>query len=274
MSPQGSKGPAGQTSAPRHSRSREYLAAALGAVNWLIGFRSRTRRYPIVDLVRGLAVINMIAYHVLFMARQFRLTSIDLETAFWSWHRVLVPIAFLFLAGVGARLAADDGTPWQRLAGHLARLAVLAMAVTVCSSLLFPSRAILWGILHCAFIVLLAMFVALRVRHGLIVLLTFAVATLGATLSSGSIAEAVARFEPATYLSQSLDPQPILPLLLAASLGAVVMPLLIMLPAANWQPRARLARLLTWIGQNSLTLYALHLPAIIGVMILIRGATP
>lgn len=107
-------------------------------------------RLPAVDVARGIAILQMIAFHFCYDLNHFGWIRVDMlgDPAWIAWRSAIVT-QFLFLVGVSLSLraggfAAGTRTNWRRW-GQVAACAAL---VSLASALLFRSRWIWFGVLH------------------------------------------------------------------------------------------------------------------------------
>ena len=100
------------------------------------------QRYAILDLLRGLLFINMVAYHGLYdWVYLFDLPCPFLEsTGAWLWQQSSCS-GFILLAGCCATLS-------RHPAKRGMQLVLCALLVTVTTWLIMPQERILFGILH------------------------------------------------------------------------------------------------------------------------------
>ena len=110
----------------------------------------KTGRIDAVDCARGLALIGMAVYHLIWDLADFRLVSPLLP--FSPPMRLLshtVAIAFLALVGVSLALAHRDRLNLPAFWRRLAIVAGAAALVTASSLVFAPGQGIWFGILHC-----------------------------------------------------------------------------------------------------------------------------
>jgi uncharacterized membrane protein len=106
-------------------------------------------RVPAIDVLRGLALVAMIAYHFAFDLAYFRVTASNFyHDPFWLHARTLILSSFLLLAGVSLVLARRSESGRAAFWRHVATIAACALAVSVASYLVFPRSYIWFGVLH------------------------------------------------------------------------------------------------------------------------------
>lgn len=238
-----------------------------------------SRRLAHVDIARTLAILGMVAFHLVYDLGLFGVLRPDIAlTGFWALFARAVAGSFLFLTGVGLVLAHGGGLRWRAFIRRLATIAGAALLVTAGTWIAMPERFVYFGILHCiAASSLLALpFLRLPPIVPLVgALLVWAVAwhwgrgVFDAPWASFTGLSAVVR--------PSVDLVALFPWLAPCLLGVA---------CAGWAARAgllrreilpdtALVRLLGLPGRWSLPIYLLHQPVLVGgifaVLWLLRG---
>ncbi len=101
-----------------------------------------------IDFLRGLAIILMVGYHLLFDLGEFRGLksflgfSTDLSSTAWT-------IAQFFFAGLFVVLSGISSTLSRSNVRRGLRLLAVSLAVTVVTYVFYPSSAVFFGILQC-----------------------------------------------------------------------------------------------------------------------------
>jgi len=197
-------------------------------------------RIAAIDVLRGIAILAMIAYHFAFDLRHFGFTQSDFEhSPYWIAARSLILSSFLLLAGVSLVLADSRGASPRRFWMHVGRIAACALLVSAASYLMFPQTFIWFGVLH-------AIAVSLVVAQPL-----------------------VRRVGFMTHKPPTEDYVPLFPwtgvLLLGIPVGhAFAQGRLGTLDRLERAPHA-----LAWLGRHSLLVYMVHQPILIGALWLI-----
>ena len=91
----------------------------------------------------------MLMYHVFFFGGFYKLWHTDLSAQFWDIHRFIVPVGFIFLAGVSSSISRTRHR-LSKYAFRFFRLTIYAATITLVSLWLFPTSPIFFGILHLA----------------------------------------------------------------------------------------------------------------------------
>jgi uncharacterized membrane protein len=225
----------------------------------------------LVDLARGLAILQMVAYHFIYDLNLFRWIHVDLtaEAGFIAWRSAIVS-QFLLLVGLGVGIGAASGRPTGRFWRRWAQIAASAALVSAASAWMFGPRLIWFGILH---------FVAAAL---ILVRPLPALGLLNLALGAGAIGLGVlvhdARFDPpgiswiglAAHKPATEDYVPLLPwigvVLIGIGVAAAWRQRRFAVPPALRELRQAPLRLLRWMGRWPLTIYLLHQPLLMGVL--------
>lgn len=224
-----------------------------------------------IDLLRGIAIALMVAYHFCYDLSYFGYASFDFQTdPFWLHTRTLILSLFLLLVGVSLVLSTRQGL---RLRPYLRRLGILiacAALISLASSLMFGSRWIFFGVLH--FIALASVLGVLFVRVPWLALpLGIGLIILDQSFSHAYFDQpglqwiGLMTHKPATE-----DYVPLIPWFGVVLIGIGLAKAFVRTPP--WLMRlnaAPLARLLQHAGRHSLPIYMLHQPLLIGALWLI-----
>lgn len=123
----------------------------------------RFHRWPWLDMLRGLAILMMIAFHLCFDLTYWRLADFQLlsDWRWMAWRNGIVSL-FLFIMGMSLVLAMEQTTArfWLRLM----RIACCAGIISVVSWFMFADRFIYFGILHFVVLASLLGHVMLRLK--------------------------------------------------------------------------------------------------------------
>lgn len=107
-------------------------------------------RWRTLDAARGLAVLAMIAFHLIWDLSHFGYAPANLP---WSAPVKIfghsIAFAFLFIAGVALVLAHRSAIRWPAFWRRFAIIAAAAALVTAGTYVAFPKAFVFFGILHC-----------------------------------------------------------------------------------------------------------------------------
>lgn len=230
-----------------------------------------SRRLPLFDVLRGVAIVAMVAYHFAFDLNFFGVFEADfyLDERLIAIRNAIVTV-FLLLVGISLTLAFRNGVQWRRYATRLVMLGLSALVVSIGSALLFPQSWIFFGVLHFIFA---ASVLALAFKRWYRLNLLFGIVSIIVGLS----------FSHPAFDSSSLnwiglttakpvteDYVPLLPwfgvVLIGMFLGRLGLRRIDFAILAERQPVTRLSRGLAWSGRHSLAIYLLHQPVLLGLM--------
>lgn len=233
-------------------------------------------RYWELDVGRGIAILLMIGYHVLFQLSFF---APELVPWFNPYILTGAPIAFLFVTIAGISLilftAREDSLPAAAKKMFVRGIYILCFAagITAASWLIFPAETIVFGILHligCATI-LATPFVVLKIRplitfvFGLVVI---AISPLLAWVRGPAFLIPLG-IQPVGFAT--LDYEPLIPwfgvLLLGVAAGSVLYAGGVRcrtLERLGEMPKAALP--VAYLGRHSLLIYLIHNPIIFMIL--------
>lgn len=117
-------------------------------------------RFDRLDAVRGLAMVWMVLFHFAFDLNHFGLWQPKQNfhaDALWTTQRSVIVSLFLFCAGLGQAVALAQGQGWPRFWRRWVQVAGCALLVTAGSALMFPRSFIFFGVLHGIAVMLVVM---------------------------------------------------------------------------------------------------------------------
>jgi len=223
-----------------------------------------------IDFLRGLAIILMVGYHLLFDLGEFRGVkrflgfSTDLSSVAWSVAQYFFAALFVVLSGVSSTLSRNN-----RRRGL--RLLAVSLAVTAVTYFFDPASAIYFGILQCLAVSILlygtafekARPVACAAWGALVLLLGAALPILNKGMAIRF--DWLLPFGIHSPLYSSFDYFPLVPWLGVFLVGA----------ALGKTAYASKRSLLPWrlpeslvnaAGRHSLLIYIVHQPVIMGIL--------
>jgi uncharacterized membrane protein len=117
------------------------------------------KRYPLLDYIRGVAIVLMIIFHGSYDLNLFGFIEVDFyKDNFWYvFPRVIVAL-FMFSVGCGLTLAHKNHIKWNPFWKRFLKLVACAIAITISTYYMFPQSWVYFGTLHsiavCSLIVL------------------------------------------------------------------------------------------------------------------------
>ena len=240
----------------------------------------QVRRFDSIDALRGAAIVWMTVFHLFFDLSHFGYLRQDFyNDPFWTWQRTAIVSLFLFCAGLGQAVAADQQQDARRFWKRWVQVAGCALLVTAGSYFVFPKTFIYFGVLHG--IALMLIIVRFSSRWGRWLWLAGAVA-LGLKLLAVQVH---ANWPAADFLNTK--PWNWLGLVSRKPITEDYVPLIPWLgvmwwgmAAGQWLLRehrrllnrslSKAAAPLAWLGRWSLTWYMLHQPLLFGFLLSLR----
>ena len=236
-------------------------------------------RFWEVDFLRGMAIVLMVLFHLVFDLNYFSVQQIEVASGFWFYLARFTASLFLLLVGVSltlshsrARLLGQEDRFRYRLMKRSLWIFSLAIGVTLVTYLFIGKGFIVFGVLHLIGISLLLAHPFLRL-HGANFILGLLFISVGLFLQSLSV-----DFPWLLWLGlapmdfRSVDYFPLLPwfgvILIGVAFGD-----LFYRGYSRRIPVPDLAgsfpvRWLAFLGRNSLAIYLAHQPVLIGLLYL------
>ena len=246
---------------------------------------SPTVRFWEVDLLRGVAIVLMVLYHLVFDLNYFAVYDIEVSSGFWLAVARAAASLFLLLVGLSltlshsrARLLGQEDRFRIRLLKRIAWILSLALGVTLVTYLFIGKGFIVFGVLHLIGLSLLLAYPFLRLQRANIIFgLLFIL--LGIYLQTVSVDYPwllwLGLAPPDFY---SVDYFPVFPwfglILVGMGLGRLFYPGYRRRIAVPDLSPSSFARGLAFLGRKSLAIYLIHQPIMIVIMYLAGVAMP
>lgn len=233
---------------------------------------ARVQRIVAIDISRGLAIAGVVLFHIVWDLEFTGLISGVARHPIWLVFGRALASTFMFLVGVSLVLA-HPGTIYIRaFARRLLKIIVYAAVISVVTWFIFPNSFIYFGILHA--ITAATIIGVLFLRSSVMVCLASAVIVIALPF----IVDAPAlntRWLAWTGFAEQPPPSndfvPIFPWVGITLLGMAAAKLF---PfdkgrrcASKPVPQSLLARALVWMGNRSLSIYLLHQPILLSVIV-------
>lgn len=231
------------------------------------------RRYAIVDMVRGVAILLMISYHFSWDLTYFRYAELDLfGDPVWQWYARFIAGMILFVMGFAQALARRRGLTSSAFWRRLIMIGAAAGVVSMSTYFVDTKTYIFFGILHHITVASVLMLAVVRLPE--IGLLILGLACLAAPLfltSPTLTADHWLWLGLAVEFPPSVDFVPLFPWFGIPVLGLLAGRFTFRndAPAVfSYQPGNPAARLLHLAGRHSLLIYLIHQPILFGGMYL------
>ncbi len=228
-------------------------------------------RLAVVDAVRGIAIIGVMAFHLVWDLFYFGYYDVDVMTDLgWVIFARTLSSTFLFLVGFNLVLAHGRGWRWSAFWRRFAVIAGASLVVTIATWVLFPESFIFFGILHAIALFTLLALPALRAPLWLVVLVALAVLVPGFAFHHPAFDDkALAWIGFWVTPPPANDLVPIFPWFGMTLAGVVAARLVLASPLVERLAALPLEglfwRVLRWLGRWSLPVYLVHQPILVGI---------
>lgn len=240
----------------------------------------KIHRFWEIDLLRGVAIIMMIVYHIIYDLNYFNIVKIEMKSPLVLLF--LYPIGTLFLLLVGISLTLSYSRVKERFTKRELRIKFLlrglkifglGLVITLVSWLVVPEAFIVFGILHCIgiCIILAFPFLHLQSKNLPIGVVLIGIGVYLKTLTFNFYWLVWLGFIPVGFFS--IDYFPLLPwfgvVLIGIFVGSMLYPnherSFKLKDLSNYLP----VRFLGFLGRHSLVIYLIHQPIILGLIFLL-----
>lgn len=230
---------------------------------------SIVKRLPLVDALRGGALLAMILYHFGFDLNYLGWIHHHINTdPGWLSARTLILGTFLFTVGTSLALAERQQKSLGRKLLRIGKISAAALLVTTGSWLIFPASAIYFGTLHAIALMSLTLSL-LPIKPLPASVLGVAAIALGNAYGNAVFDHpGLAWLGLMTHKPLTEDYVPMLPWFGVCLIGYAATKAFARGPLfdelAKVQPKTQL---LAWLGRHSLAIYLLHQPLLLGILI-------
>ncbi|MGN7293752.1 heparan-alpha-glucosaminide N-acetyltransferase [Rhizobium sp. SAFR-030] len=239
----------------------------------------RTPRIPLIDTLRGLALIAMASYHFTWDLEFFGYIEPGTATeGLWKLYARSIATSFLFLVGLSLVLAHQPQIRWRSFAKRFAAVAAAALVISIGTYVALPQEWIFFGILHNIAVSSLLALAFLSLPPGVTGVVAIAIGAAfvidgwfmpGVLRSAAFNTPWLAWIGLAETPPRSNDYVPLFPWFGVVLAGIAVSGFLKRYGGfqrmAAWQQKPNL---LTLAGRHSLAFYLIHQPVLIGLVYL------
>lgn len=239
------------------------------------------RRFWEIDLLRGIAIVMMIAFHGVYDLNYFGGAVQAVHSGFWFFVARATATIFLLLVGISLTLSYARALATLKTENPLFRKYLLrglkifswGLVLTATTWLFLRETFIVWGILHLIGIAIVLAYPLVQLRYVNLVLGAGIVA-LGIGLKNATVTVSWLLWlglTPAPF--QTLDYFPLLPWFGVVLIGVFIGNSLYSNYARHFTlhdlSQFAVIRFLTFLGRHSLFIYLVHQPVLILVLYLL-----
>ncbi|MEH6833070.1 MULTISPECIES: DUF1624 domain-containing protein [Falsihalocynthiibacter] len=232
-----------------------------------------TARLVTVDVLKSTALVGMIIFHFAYDLELFGyLAQGTMAQSTWLTFARIVAGSFLFLSGVGLSLAHFPTIRWPDFLRRLKIIGLAALVITFATYIAVPDQFIYFGILHVIAISSLAGLLFLRMNLLLVFLAAVLVFVLPFFFRTEALNTPILTWIGlSTQWRPSMDFEPFFPWFAPFLAGifsarfARQFGLISAGPPPETMPSSFLKKI-RWASRNSLTIYLVHQPILIGVL--------
>lgn len=226
---------------------------------------SRSRIWEL-DFLRGIALLAMIAFHILYDLKEFYQVPISYEQGPVYYLGKFAASLFIVVAGISCSLSKSN-------IKRGIKLFLLGLLITLVTSLVVPGSNIIFGILHFLGTSIVLYSIFKHLKPGMLLILGTAVIMAGfcfkkITLPNNILAP-LGLLGPEFY---SVDYYPLVPWLGLFLYGAAMGKILYTQKQSLFPASPLRQNLLNTLGQHSLSIYLLHQPVILLLLSLLYGS--
>ncbi|MDD5175175.1 MAG: heparan-alpha-glucosaminide N-acetyltransferase [Sterolibacterium sp.] len=228
-----------------------------------------TQRLAVIDVIRGSAILTMILYHFGFDLNYLGWIHYDINyDPRWLGARALILGTFLFTVGISLALAENQQKNLKHQLARIGKIGAAAVLVTAGSWVFSPESTIYFGTLHAiALMSLLLLLIPLPAY--LANILGLVALGLGNGYTNAVFDyPGLAWLGLMTHKPQTEDYVPVLPWFGVCLIGYAIAKVLVRRGLIRHLAEIRqLPAALVWLGRNSLAIYLLHQPLLLGILV-------
>ncbi|MBN1763249.1 MAG: DUF1624 domain-containing protein [Methanomicrobia archaeon] len=249
--------------------------------------RTMDERLWELDALRGIAILMMIAFHVLFDLDYFGIATFDVKAGFWFYFARATATIFLLLVGISLTLSysralqhvkkPEQQKLYRKYLTRGSKIFAWGLVITAMTRIFLRDGFVVWGILHCIGISIIVAYPVVKLRYGNLVL-GLGLVALGMYVKSITVTLPWLLWLGVTPDKfHSVDYFPILPWLGVVLIGVFLGNSLYTNYTRGFKLHDRSQvegiRLLRFLGRHSLLIYLIHQPLLITALYLIDLVT-
>lgn len=221
------------------------------------------RRIWEIDILRAIAIILMVIFHIVYDLNEFVGLDIDYLSGFWYWEGKTSALMFIFLAGISSGFS-------KNTVKRGIKVLIFAMVITLVTYIFFREQYIRFGILHLLGTSMI-LFPLLKKMNNILLFISAVFIVLTA-ISIKSILVDTSLLLPFGVMYRgfvTLDYYPISPYLSVFILGILAYKMYYYKGQSIFKFHYK-NEYLSMISKSSLAIYLIHQPVLVGMAIVIN----
>ena len=219
--------------------------------------RSSSQRHGEIELLRALAIVLMVIFHLVYDLKEFAGINLDYQAPFWFWIGKTAALLFIFIAGLSSGFSR---TPVKRGL----KVLLYGMVITLVTYLAMRDMYVRFGILHFLGVTMILSPLLARLSSPILGILAAFSALLGFWLKALWVETSLLLPFGLMYKGfGSIDYYPLFPYIGMTFLGILAYRHLYErqpVPKFSFQLNSKPIR---WLSRNSLKIYLVHQPLLI-----------
>ena len=220
-------------------------------------------RYGEIDVLRAVAIVLMVLFHLVYDLKEFAGVDIDVQGPFWFWIGKTSALLFIFASGLSSGLSRSP-------VSRGLKVLLFGLGITVVTFLFMRDQYVRFGILHFLGVAMILSPLLLRLPSWTLWVLASSSALLGFWFKEQVIKTSL--LIPLGLMYEefgSMDYYPLFPYLAVTILGLLAYRHLYAKrpkPLVSFQLNSQLIR---WLSRRSLGIYLVHQPIILLIIFLV-----
>ncbi|MGI6364141.1 MAG: heparan-alpha-glucosaminide N-acetyltransferase [Bacillota bacterium] len=216
-----------------------------------------------IDLARALAIVLMVVFHTVYDLREFLSVDVDYASGFWYWLGKASALLFIFVSGISSGLS-------TRILKRGVVTVTMGMVITAVTYVVLGDMYIRYGILHFLGTCMLIAPLLQRLPPGVLAVLATAIGLSARHVDAARVGTGLLLPLGVRYPGfASADYYPLIPYLAVFLLGIIAYKLYYRRRRSLF-PFALESPVIAALSRNSLKIYLLHQPIIVGLIMVYK----
>lgn len=221
------------------------------------------RRIWEIDLLRAVAIMFMVTFHLIFDLNEFLGIDIDYLSGFWYWEGKVSALIFIFIAGLSSGFSKN---PVKRGVKVLA----FGILISIVTYIIFKEEYIRFGILHFLGTSMILFPVLKNLNNVVLFIITVIIAISGLYIDNFSAYNGILLPLGVMYNGfASIDYYPLIPYLSVFILGILAYKIYYYKKQSFFKFNFENENI-KFISKNSLTIYLIHQPVLILMLVITK----